>query len=202
MKKLLILLAFIAIGGSAFAQGYTSIHYDISVPLGKTSDRVSKPSFRGVGLDYRKMINPNLGAGFSLGWHVFYERKDEATYDVSKITNGLFDKITGVQYNYVNAIPLHGNINYYLGEEGDAIRPFIGLGVGTTYFEQKVEMGLYSSTTNAWQFSIQPEAGLLYELSTTMSAFLGAKYTQGFNTSKLDGQSYISFNVGMAWKLN
>lgn len=198
MKKILILLAFISFGvGSVYAQGYTSIHYDISIPVGKTSDRISKGSFRGVGLDYRKMINPNFAAGFSLGWHVFYERKDFATYDLSDVT-----KLTGVQYNYINAVPLHGNINYYVGDESDAIRPFIGLGIGTTYFEQKIEMGLYSIPTSSWQFSIQPEAGFLYELSTTMSAFVGAKYTQGFNTSKLDGQSYISFNVGMAWKLN
>ncbi len=201
MKKLIILIAFISFGvGSVYAQGYTSIHYDIGIPIGKTSDRISKGSFRGVGLDYRKMINPNLAAGFSLGWQVFYERKDLATY-TGTIGNKSFE-LTGVQYNYLNAIPLHGNINYYMGDEGDAMRPFIGLGIGTTYFEQRIEMGLYVSDLNSWQFSVQPEVGLLYELSPTMSAFLGAKYTQGFNTSDLDGQSYISINIGMAWKLN
>lgn len=201
MKKLIILLAFIALaGGSAFAQGYTSIHYDIGIPVGKTSDQIGKGSFRGVGLDYRKAINGNLAAGFSLGWQVFYEKKDLATYSGTLANRPV--ELTGVQYNYLNAVPLHGNINYYLGDEGDAIRPFIGLGVGTTYFERKIEMGLYASTTDAWQFSIQPEAGLIYELSTTMGAFVGAKYTQGFNTSELDGQSYISINVGFAWKLN
>jgi outer membrane protein W len=201
MKKIILFLAFIAMaGGSAFAQGYTSIHYDIGIPLGKTSDQITKGSFRGVGLDYRKEINPNLAAGFSLGWQVFYQRNDYATY-----TGTIGDKtvdLTGVQYNYLNAIPLHVNINYYLGDPGNTIRPYIGLGIGTTYFERRVEMGLYASTINAWQFSIQPEAGFIYELSDTMGAFVGAKYTQGFTTDKLDGQSYISINVGFAWKLN
>jgi opacity protein-like surface antigen len=146
------------------------------------------------------MINPNLGAGFSFGWHVFYERKDLATYSVI-IADKPVD-ITGIQFSYLNAVPLHANIDYYLGEEGNAIRPFVGLGIGTTYFERTVEMGIYTSTTNSWQFSIQPEAGLLYELSDSMSALLGAKYTQGFSTDALDGQSYISFNVGLAWKVN
>jgi hypothetical protein len=200
MRKIFLLLAFITMAaGSTFAQGYTSIHYDISIPLGKTADQISRGSFQGVGLDYRRAINANLAAGFSLGWQVFYQKNELATY--SGIIANRPVELTGVQYNYLNAIPMHGNINYYLGDEGDLLRPFIGLGIGTTYFEKRVEMGLYMNDTNAWQFSIQPEAGFVYELSSTVGAFFGAKYTQGFTTDKLDGQTYISINLGMAWRL-
>src|SRR6478609_8789451 len=149
MKKIFLLLAFIIMAaGSTFAQGYTSIHYDISIPLGATADQISKGSFRGGGLDYRRMINANFGAGFSLGWQVFYEKKDLATYSGTLANRPV--ELTGVQYNYLNAIPLHGNINYYLGDEGDALRPFIGLGIGTTYFERRIDMGLYTNTIDAW----------------------------------------------------
>ena len=197
MKKLIILLSFISLGvSSGFAQGYFAVHYDVSIPLGTTSDEVGKVSFRGVGMDYRRMVNPNLAVGFTVGWQVFYEQKNYATY-VDGTTS-----LSGVQYSYLNAIPLHLNLNYYLGDQGDDIRPFAGIGVGTTYFEREIEMGLYTSSTKTWQFSIQPEAGLLYQVNPSANVFVAAKYTQGFKNSELDAQSYISLNFGIAWQLN
>lgn len=196
MKKIIILLTFITLGaGSVYAQGYSAIHYDVSFPLGATSDAVSNVSFLGFGLDYRKFVKPNLGVGFSVGWQVFNERKDFATY-----TDGTVS-LSGVQYSYVNAIPLHVNVSYNLGEDGDAVRPFIGTGIGTTYFERLVEMGLYTKSIETWQFSIQPEAGLRYEIIPSTSAFVGAKYTQGFKNNELDAQAYISLTFGFAWNL-
>ena len=196
MKKTILLLTFIALGaGSVFAQGYTSLHYDISFPMGATSDAVGRASFIGFGLDYRKFVKPNVGVGFSLGWQVFNERKDFATY-----TDGTVS-LSGVQYSYVNAIPIHANINYNFREDGDTVRPFIGTGIGTTYVERQVDMGMFSSVIETWQFSIQPEVGLRYEIVPNTSAFVGAKYTQCFKNDELDAQSYISLNFGFAWSL-
>jgi len=196
MKKIGILLAFICCGaGTVLAQDYSSLHYDMGIPLGSTSNAVSKMSFRGIGFDYRQGVSDAISIGISLGWQTFYERKDKATY-----TDGAVS-LTGVQFSYVNAVPMHINATHYFASEDAPMRPYIGFGVGTTYFERRIDMGVYTTNTKNWQFSIQPEVGLLYELSSGANLLLGAKYTQGFKNADLDAQSYIAITVGGAWKL-
>ena len=196
MKKIVILSIFLCSASMTFAQsGYTSLHYDVSIPLGNTTDFIGKASFRGVGFDFRRMLSPTIGVGMSFAWHTFYERKDYGTY-VDGATS-----ITGVQFRYLNVLPMHVNANYYLGEEGDAVRPFLGLGIGTIYGERKTTMGQYSYTTKTWQFSMQPEVGVLYQVQSDAYIFMAGKFTTPFKNTELDSQPFLSLNFGLAWML-
>jgi outer membrane protein W len=197
MKKLIILFAILMLGSfAARSQGFAALHYDVGIPLGNTADAVGKVSFRGIGLDFRKVVTPGLAAGMSVGWQVFYEEKDYATY-----TDGNAS-LSGVQFSYLNAIPILLKADYIIGDDDASMRPFVGIGVGTAYYERYVEMGLYSATIDTWQFALEPEAGLLYELSGTSYFFTAAKYMQSFKNSELDAQSYITLNVGFCWRMN
>ena len=197
MKKFIFLVGILCLGFSAFAQDtYTSLHYDISVPLSNTQDYIGKGSWRGVGFDYRNKISGNFAVGFSFGWHVFYERKDFDTYTEGNVS------LSGVQFRYINSFPMHVNGTYFLGNEESDFQPFIGLGIGTTSFNKRTEMGLFQSTTKSWNFSMQPEAGFLYRVSYNTAIIGAAKYYSIFKNSKIDAQGYLSFNVGFAWTLD
>ena len=197
MKKILLLVGILCLGVASFAQDtYTSLHYDISVPLSNTQDYIGRGSWRGVGFDYRNKISGNFAVGFSFGWHVFYERKDFDTYTEGNVS------LSGVQFRYINSFPMHVNGTYFLGNEESDFQPFIGLGIGTTSFNKRTEMGLFQSTTKSWNFSMQPEAGFLYRVSYNTAIIGAAKYYSIFKNSKIDAQGYLSFNVGFAWTLD
>jgi opacity protein-like surface antigen len=199
MKNFFILSILLVSAVSALAQdSFTAMHYDVSFGLGKTSEFIGKPSFRGVGFDYRRMVNANIGVGISFGFHNFYEEKDLATYTFDDGVTSL----SGIQFRYLNAVPLHLAADYYFGGEGEGMRPFIGLGVGTLYSEHKTTMGIWSVTDDAWQFSLQPEAGILYGFDGGANLFIAGKFNTPFKTSDLESYPYVSVNVGFAWMLH
>lgn len=197
MKRILFIIAFVVAGFSTLAQdSFSSLHYDISVPLSNTQDYIGQGSWRGVGFDYRNKVMGNLAVGFSLGWHVFYEQKDFDTYTEGNLS------LSGVQFRYINSFPMHANATYYLGTEDANFQPYVGVGIGTTSFNMRTEMGLFQSNTNSWNFSMQPEAGFLYRINYNVAVLAGAKYHTIFKNSKVDAQGYLTFNVGLAWTID
>lgn len=191
----IVLLASLAANG-ALAQSYASATYSINFPLGKTADFISKPSFRGATFDYRYEVTPQVLVGLSVGWYTFYQ--DEA-YD-SYTSKDESITATGKQFRYMNSVPLLFVADYYFGEED--LKPFIGLGLGTTYNRVDLDMGMFSIQSDPWQFSIAPEAGLTYKIANGTSALVSARYNVSFASGDLDTQSYIGLNVGIVTSLN
>src|SRR5688572_21094007 len=99
MKKILLLL-LITVSVPALSQNLTSLQYSMGFGTGDLGDFIDKPSFRGVTLDYRKLVQPNVGVGIDIGWNVFYS---EQAYDVYTIENLSY---SGKQYRYNNQIPV------------------------------------------------------------------------------------------------
>ena len=89
-------------------------------------------------------------------------------------------------------------LDYYHDKEA-IVTPFAGLGIGTIYSDRDIDMGLYRSENDAWQFGLQPEVGILYDINEQLDFKISGKYFQGFSTSELDGQSYFSLNVGLVF---
>ena len=81
MKKI-FLIAFVSLCsiGALYAQSNSAITYSIGFATGDLGDYIGQPSFRGITFDYHKMVQPNVGVGFSLGWNTFYEDKPYDTY--------------------------------------------------------------------------------------------------------------------------
>jgi outer membrane protein len=75
----------------------------------------------------------------------------------------------------------------------------VGIGLGTLYSNRSTDFGLYRITTEAWQFVLRPEAGLIFKTRSEVHPFVGVKYYWAFNSSDLDGQSFISLNVGLVF---
>ncbi|MDH4057179.1 MAG: porin family protein [Cyclobacteriaceae bacterium] len=193
-KKLFFIALLLCTAGALKAQKYTGITYSIGFPSGDLTDFIDKTSFRGINIDYKNLIQPNIGIGFSVGWNVFYTDMDEATYTVDNIS------IWGKQYRYANYIPLFINANYYLKPD-ESLNPFVGLGIGTMYSLRNTDMNLYTYKRDAWNFALQPEVGLLFDTENGMALNVSARYTYGFQAGSelTEAQSYFSINLGFVF---
>jgi len=188
-----VLCLLIVIGvNRASAQSNISLQYSMSMPLGNTSDFIGATSFRGATLDYRHRITPNVGVGFSTGWYSFYEKHDRGTYTSSDGTLSA----NGILYRYVNSVPVYVMGDYYFNPEKN-LSPFIGVGVGITYNRLDNEIGLLRIQQDAWQFSVAPEAGIRIGIRHELSGLVSLRYNNSFDASDVDGQSYLSLNLGL-----
>ena len=190
MKKIVMfLLATVCIGG-VFAQGSFTATYPISIPMGDLSDYIGQTSFRGFSMEFSKRQKKNLDIGLEASWHTFYERQNPSVY-----TEGTAS-VSGVQYRYTNTVPLLAGVKYLKETDGN-FTPYAGLGLGTIYVNRSTDLGLYRITNETWQFALRPELGVLIKAGSGVSGVLGVKYYAGFGTDDLDGQSYISINLGL-----
>jgi outer membrane protein W len=184
MKRLL--LVFIFIGEALFSSAQDNsfrISYDVAVPMGQLSDKfINSTSWRGVSVDNRWAIKPNFTVGLFLGWQVFAQRVD----NVTETSSDCLVTFHGTQFRTINSFPLQANAHYYLCEE-DGIRPWVGLGIGTAYSDQRMQVGFYETRTNVWSFTTSPQVGVDIPLEGHTSLTLNARYNY-FN------HSAVSFN--------
>jgi outer membrane protein W len=194
MKKILLLLLTALCMKGAYAQaGDFTLSYPISLPMGNLHDYIGATSFRGISMEFNKRVKPNVAVGLEVGWNVFYERTEAKTYEQETAS------ITGVTYRYTNSVPMIVGAKWYKGSESGKATPFAGLGLGVLYVNRATDFGLYRLTTDAWQFCIRPELGVNFQLQPGLAAYVGAKYYSAFNTDDLDGQPFLSFNVGLVF---
>jgi opacity protein-like surface antigen len=193
MKKILLAACVLSLCtvGVLKAQSTTTITYPIAFPAGDLKDFSSKTSFRGIHLDFQKMVQDNVGVGFSVGWNVFYEELNYDTYTVDNVS------LSGKQWRYSNLIPMLISSTYQL-KPGDSMNPYVGLGVGVMYSLRNTDMNLYTLEQDAWNFTLQPAVGVLIEASDVTKVNISARYTHGFEAgNELPGaQSYFSLNFG------
>jgi len=190
LKYILFLLIIPSFSFSGVAQEkYTTINYNIGLPLSNTKDYISKTSFRGMSLEFGQFVNDNISAGLYLGWNTFYEAMPKATYP---FRNG---EITGKQYRYINAIPILAKGKYYLNRE-TAVQPFIGVGLGTYYMNYRTDMGLYSSNTNKWHFGLAGEVGINIPMNYKTDFYISAQPNYAFKAGSMDAQTWFNFHIG------
>lgn len=178
---------------SAFAQSTFTVEYSMSFGTGDTKDYISSPSFRGFAMEYKRYVSPKLSVGGEVSWNVFYERRAFDTYTAGTIS------LSGVQYRYINAVPIMLNVNYHL-KPGEKINPFVGLGIGAMSMNRYTTQGVYALTQDTWNFGLKPELGVLINTSGAMDILLTGKYYYGFEAGDLPAQSYFAFNIGFVFR--
>ena len=193
MKKLSLTLIAALCSYSAFSQlSLWNFNYQVSVPLGETSDFIGKSSFRGAAVEGRGMITDNISLGGWFSWEVFYEKLDKATYSREGID------INGVQVRYLNVIPLLVNGHYYFGDFS-SVTPYAGLGTGAYKIEERREMGLVAVVENNWHFGFTPEFGAYIPVSPDMGLNVSARYNYALKSKDTINYSYLSLNLGLAF---
>jgi outer membrane protein W len=195
MKKIFLSLvvSFLAVG-AVNAQNNVGFSYAMGFGTGDLADFINQPSFRGFSFDYRNLVTPNVGVGFTVGWNVFYQEANKDSYTYGNST------LTGKQYRYSNHVPLFASGTYYLSP-GETFNPFVGLGVGTIYTRRNTDMNLYTVEQEAWNFGLQPEVGFQYLFDDATAGTISVKFNQGFKAgNELDSsQSFISLNFGLTF---
>src|SRR5262245_36318958 len=122
-----------------------SIQYSISYPTGDLKDFIAKTSFRGVSIDFRKMINDNVFWGMEFGWNVFYEKLEHATATEGTTT------LTATQFRYVSSFPMLVNLGYSKNTS-ENMTVYGSLGVGTIYHRTRLDIGIWEFSNEAWHF--------------------------------------------------
>lgn len=173
------------------AQKYSSIEYVIGIPMYDLRNYIAKTSFRGIAYEQHSNITSNITAGFSVGWSTFYTRMPYATYRDGTAS------LSGIQYRYSSAIPIHAGALYFLKEQGGSFNPYVGLSIGTTYTIRDTDMGLYRWEEEAWSFSLRPEIGMLYTLCEDTALKVSIRYNEAFKTEEMDDQSFLAIAIGL-----
>jgi opacity protein-like surface antigen len=197
MKNIRILGLMVMVSMATFANAQIStfgINYVIGMPMGETGDFINDPSYRGASFEYTYIPDDHWGVHFEGGWNYFYQKIDRATYEYKTLA------ITGTQYRYVESVPLFVGINYFALPEA-VVKPYVAFGAGVMYNERWNDVGLYRIGNSAWQFGLKPEAGVAMNLSDDIFFKLSAKYYVSFETDRLEGQSFLGFNMGLAFKV-
>jgi outer membrane protein len=193
MKKIFFIAVFSVIAISAFPQrSYTSLQYSMGFGTGNMKDFISKASFRGFTIDYRSMVQTNIGVGVDIGWNVFYQEMPDAIYEYKNIT------YSGKQWRYANQFPILGAVDYYM-ETGGNITPYAGLGLGTMYSLHNTDMGTYTFEKDAWHFALRPELGFLINAGPGLDFTVVSKYYYGFQAGDLPSEGYFTINVGFVF---
>jgi hypothetical protein len=197
MKYLLLVLLILFFSFGAFGQDWLNgVTYQISFPLSDTKDFTNKTSFRGVGLDFRKFVKQNVTVGLAADWNVFHEVTDELI-DLNTVNPDRYGDVSGTQNRIVNAFPILATAHYYFGRENMFN---IGLGVGTYYVKNRLEIGVVAINSNNWHFGLAPEIGFKKLVGYTTNFFVSAKYNYAFKTKEIQ-PSYVALRVGFLWEI-
>ena len=167
-----------------------TLSYMPAVPLGSTSDFISRVSPVGVDFDVTKYIADDLSAGFTAGWTAFAQKVSGEVLEYNRLT------LSGTQFRYINTIPLFVHLKKYFLE--DELRPYVGFGFGTSWNEKATDIGSLQFTDRKWLFGISPEIGINYAYSRTSSVLLKVKYHYSFKAQDFQSISYLSFGVGLS----
>lgn len=204
MKNILVFIAIIAFGISANAQttqvqvpnfrvNNFRVNYDVAAPLGKMSDDfINRWSWRGISIENRWAVKSNISVGFLLGWQVFAERLDNFTQELD---NGNA-AINGNQFRTINTFPIQGTVHYYFAEN-IGILPWAGLGIGTAYNNQSLQVGFYEDQRKFMSFSLTPQAGIDLPMNKVTSVTLSTRYNFFLHSNQPFNYSFMVFSVGI-----
>jgi|GEM_PF-3836123 hypothetical protein len=185
MKTAKIILAIAVLGflgNSVQAQTYTDLYYTVGIPMGETADKIDgDASWRSFGFEWGQHLEEDRSIGFELGWHVYSGRESNARIPIGDNGTGI---LQGTKLTYYNIFPMQANYRYFLGD-GD-VRPFVGLAVGTTFISERIDMGIYSVTSDRFRFSGTPEIGGEYWVHSRMRVFVSARYFYAFQNKQDD----------------
>ena len=151
------------------------INYSVGFPLGEFSELIEKTSWRGFNFEYDVFVASNLSVGFHAGYALFHEIDERDTYTYERDNTGI--AISAKLWKYTHIVPLHATARYYFTpSETSMVHLFGGVGVGTSYVNQEVWVGVSTIRNDYWRFSLAPEAGLDISTGGFTSIIVSGQY--------------------------
>ena len=200
MKKIIIIIAVFTSTASFAQRSFWSFNYEMSFAAGEQVDYISDPSFRGWGLEGRGFLTQNMSVGGSFSWQVFDQiYRNLPPTNLENETGNINGTITGTQYRFINTLPILFNGHYYLGNDG-TMRPYFGLSIGTSWVEQRTDIGLISIQSEGWGFVVQPEFGLMIPFGLTGAGTnISGKFRYITKTADTIPISFFTLGIGLAF---
>ena len=161
--------------------------YQVSFPTGDTADFTKRTSWRGVGFEGNRQINMQQSVGVSVSWNVFHEK----AYHTSTTARGT---VSGTQLRDINSVPILVTTHYEL-RQGRQARPYLGIGLGTLYTHYRTDVGLFTSSQDAWAFAVAPEIGVRMPYDKFLG-YVGLRWVYATDAGDLPKQSYTSIILG------
>jgi hypothetical protein len=193
-----VLIALVLCGGKAYAQDdyFFGFAYTPVLPVGNTKDFAAGWSWRGVTMEGRRIVKPNVSIGFSLGWQVMNAETDSVVGFEGDAVG--FD-VQGYQIRTINSFPLMVMAHYFFGQRGGA-RPYLGGGAGLSFSEHRVNLGGVIIEDDTWPFTLAADAGIAFPAGWRSAAFAFARFHWQAAAGSLESQTYFAFGVGVAWQ--
>lgn len=192
MKKAILIAALVTLTNLTYSQGDLTFtaYYSVGIPSGNTADFTNVVSGRGFNMYIDYFVEDEFSLGFTSGVQTYYKDLGNITETIGVVTG------TGNLYRYFTQVPLLATGKYHFDRFAN-IAPHIGLGAGVMYNVQTREFGSVQTDKTSWQFTLQPEVGVGFEMSPSTDFMIGVVYNQGTNTKELDAMSTWVFNVGL-----
>jgi hypothetical protein len=163
MKKLFFIIAIFSLSTLELHAQRLHNLYGLSWEVGlPTGDFVSKPSWLGGKMEYRRFLNERFSVGATLGWNNFEEYVPRQTYENEDQTSA----ITTDNQRFVFSLPITGDVFYYFGTYGKFV-PYAGIGLGGQYTAHKAYYNIYVTDDKGWGFVARPQIGTLINLGVT-----------------------------------
>jgi hypothetical protein len=179
-------------GANVSAQNHMQLSYNYSIPSGNTKDYIAKGSFRGGSFELRHHLSRRTSVGIKLGLQTFYTDLEKDTYTDGNTT------VYGKQFRYLNSAPVLLTIQYNFADQGSRVIPYVQLGAGGCYVQQRTDIGFYSYINDyQWNFGLQPEAGVLIPLGRKVGISAGAGYNYAFGNRSIGDQQYFMLHLGL-----
>ncbi len=192
MKKLAIIATIcISALGLSGQDVKWKLTYDVSFPLSGTKEFTNNVSWRGIAMDFDRLINDNVAVGLGVSWNVFLEKEPDSYYERDDAL------IHGTQVRYINSIPMLARFSWY--QPVSSFEAYFTAGVGTVWHQRRRHIGMWAFEGNYWQFALSPEAGVIFPVGRWSYLTAKLKYMQGFKTSEGPALSYLGIGVGFAW---
>ncbi len=197
MKKILAILVLVMVAGQKnYAQlshlpDKFLIGYEVAFPGG---DFLTKTSWVGGRIEYRRMINNNLSVGFGGSWNSFEQYVPKTTYQKPDGTGAVTTDLVKEIYT----VPLTLSAHYYWDRKNPLV-PYAGLGLGAQYSDQTLYYNIFASDDNNWGFVVRPEIGAIYSFSDEAGLFLSAAYNYATNKNDavdINSLHHIAVTIG------
>lgn len=197
----LCLLVFLAVPiarGHAQRQYVGTLSYTTAQPAGDLSDFADNFSWLGFTVEGDWFLRPNISAGFISGWQEIYKEQGGDSFTFSNGT------VSGRTYRHIGSLPILARARYWTGTPGDRAHAFAGLGLGTYWMKQTVDLGIYTADENHWHFGVAPEVGVLVKTGYDIGWTLNARYNYPVSTGdylagKSASWSYWGFGIGFSY---
>ncbi|WP_183576343.1 hypothetical protein HDF18_21045 [Mucilaginibacter sp. X5P1] len=116
-------------------QDLFSVGYEVAIPT--DNNYLTKTSWQGARFDYQRMITSNVSVGIGVSYNSFNQYFHEQTYQRADGTGA----VTSDMIRQVYTSPITASVHYYF--QGDMIKPYVGIGLGTEYSEQNAYFNIY-----------------------------------------------------------